>query len=315
MKTGTKAGCRAASAKRARTRFGHLEGDREGRHRAVDPVVAGGDDFAREAGDARGGGGDREESGRAGDPARLASGRRLGAEFLAGVEGLGRAQRRRPASIRGLVDRGCRVSWASPSRVSVAIVGGRPEPARRPLRHSTHGQHSLTEEADPTQRARAHGEPAADQHGEDPFPPPRERDRGRRRDAIASEQRSLVSKIDKAVQKGALHKNTGARKKSKAARSPPAPRSSQAGAPRRSPEREGQRQLVAVVGSAAAPQLQVRQRLGRHPQVARSVSADGRPAAWPRRGASSVTTRSALADPSSSCAAAAQALRRREARP
>ena len=37
-------------------------------------------------------------------------------------------------------------------------------------------------------------------------------------DAIASEQRDLVSKIDKAVQKGAMHKNTGARKKSKAAR-------------------------------------------------------------------------------------------------
>ena len=36
--------------------------------------------------------------------------------------------------------------------------------------------------------------------------------------AIAEEQRVLVSKIDKAVQKGAMHKNTGARKKSKAAR-------------------------------------------------------------------------------------------------
>jgi small subunit ribosomal protein S20 len=35
---------------------------------------------------------------------------------------------------------------------------------------------------------------------------------------IAGEQRDLVSKIDKAVQKGAMHKNTGARKKSKAAR-------------------------------------------------------------------------------------------------
>lgn len=35
---------------------------------------------------------------------------------------------------------------------------------------------------------------------------------------IASEHRALVSKIDKAVQKGALHKNTGARKKSKAAK-------------------------------------------------------------------------------------------------
>jgi small subunit ribosomal protein S20 len=37
-------------------------------------------------------------------------------------------------------------------------------------------------------------------------------------DSAAAEQRELVSKIDKAVQKGALHKNTGARKKSKAAR-------------------------------------------------------------------------------------------------
>ena len=36
--------------------------------------------------------------------------------------------------------------------------------------------------------------------------------------AIATEERDLVSKIDKAVQKGAMHKNTGARKKSRAAR-------------------------------------------------------------------------------------------------
>jgi small subunit ribosomal protein S20 len=35
---------------------------------------------------------------------------------------------------------------------------------------------------------------------------------------IENEHRALVSKIDKAVQKGALHKNTGARKKSRAAR-------------------------------------------------------------------------------------------------
>ncbi|MEX0971755.1 MAG: 30S ribosomal protein S20 [Solirubrobacterales bacterium] len=38
------------------------------------------------------------------------------------------------------------------------------------------------------------------------------------KDAIESEQRALVSHIDKAVQKGALHKNTAARKKSRAAR-------------------------------------------------------------------------------------------------
>ena len=37
-------------------------------------------------------------------------------------------------------------------------------------------------------------------------------------DKIAAEHKALVSKIDKAVQKGAMHKNTGARKKSRAAR-------------------------------------------------------------------------------------------------
>ena len=37
-------------------------------------------------------------------------------------------------------------------------------------------------------------------------------------DAAESEHRELVSRIDKAVQKGALHANTGARKKSRAAR-------------------------------------------------------------------------------------------------
>lgn len=37
-------------------------------------------------------------------------------------------------------------------------------------------------------------------------------------DAIAAEHRALVSRIDKAAQKGALHRNTAARKKSRAAR-------------------------------------------------------------------------------------------------
>ena len=36
--------------------------------------------------------------------------------------------------------------------------------------------------------------------------------------AIEAEHRALVSKIDKAAQKGAMHRNTAARKKSKAAR-------------------------------------------------------------------------------------------------
>ena len=37
-------------------------------------------------------------------------------------------------------------------------------------------------------------------------------------DAIKTEHHDLVSRIDKAVQKGAMHRNTGARKKSRAAR-------------------------------------------------------------------------------------------------
>jgi small subunit ribosomal protein S20 len=36
-------------------------------------------------------------------------------------------------------------------------------------------------------------------------------------DTVANEHKALVSRIDKAVQKGALHRNTGARKKVRAA--------------------------------------------------------------------------------------------------
>lgn len=37
-------------------------------------------------------------------------------------------------------------------------------------------------------------------------------------DAASSRHRELISQIDKAVQRGALHRNTGARKKARAAR-------------------------------------------------------------------------------------------------
>ena len=36
--------------------------------------------------------------------------------------------------------------------------------------------------------------------------------------AVETEHQALISKIDKAVQKGALHRNTGARKKARASR-------------------------------------------------------------------------------------------------
>jgi small subunit ribosomal protein S20 len=37
-------------------------------------------------------------------------------------------------------------------------------------------------------------------------------------ETVATEHRNLVSTIDKAVKRGAIHRNTGARKKSRAAR-------------------------------------------------------------------------------------------------
>ena len=138
----------------AADQVGHLEGDREGRHRPADAVVAGGDDLAHQAGDPRGGGGDREEGGRAGDAARLAAGRRLAGRFLAGVEGLGgahgRRRRRSPRSSSSGVSGALGVSKLGLSRYSRRPPGaGNARPGTR------HGQHSLTEEADPTQRARA----------------------------------------------------------------------------------------------------------------------------------------------------------------
>jgi hypothetical protein len=131
-----------------------LEGDREGRDRAADPVVAGGDHFASEPGDARGGGGEREEGGRAGEPTGLRTGRGLGAEFLARVESLGLAdadvggKRRLVGLVRPLLGIGgvrcpgrlqaCVDSVRGATEdVSVAIVRGRPEPARRLLGNLT----------------------------------------------------------------------------------------------------------------------------------------------------------------------------------
>ena len=37
-------------------------------------------------------------------------------------------------------------------------------------------------------------------------------------ETVAAEHKTLVARIDKAVQRGAMHRNTGARKKSRAAR-------------------------------------------------------------------------------------------------
>ena len=70
-----------------------LEGDREGRHRTADAVVAGGDDLADEACDPRGSGGEGEERRGAGDASGTRAGSRLAGAFLAGLESLRSPQR------------------------------------------------------------------------------------------------------------------------------------------------------------------------------------------------------------------------------
>ena len=80
----------------------------------------------------------------------------------------------------------------------------------------THGQHPFPEEADPALRARAPGEPPLHVDDQDLLPPPG--GSGRRaasESAAESTHRELVSTIDKAVKRGAMHQNTGARKKSR----------------------------------------------------------------------------------------------------
>ena len=98
-----------------------------------------------------------------------------------------------------------------------AIVRAAPRRLRGFL--SAHGQHPLTEEADPARRARAAREPPLHLGDQDLLPPPRDAPSpaattARPRPSTAT----LVQTIDKAVKRGALHRNTGARKKSRAAR-------------------------------------------------------------------------------------------------
>ncbi len=129
----------------AADQVGDLEGDREGRHRPADAEVAAATTSrarpaTREAAVAI----EKNAVERASRPA-WRPGRRLGGEFLAGIEGLRLANARRQSARRLVgVDRplvgigGVRCPGRlQAGSVSVAIVGGRPEPARRPPGHST----------------------------------------------------------------------------------------------------------------------------------------------------------------------------------
>ena len=104
-------------------------------------------------------------------------------------------------------------------RYSTALRGA-PGASRARRAAFIHGQHPLPEEADPALRARAPGEPPLHLDDQDLLPPPARRwsRAATPRPPPTPPTASSSSTIDKAVKRGALHRNTGARKKSRAAR-------------------------------------------------------------------------------------------------
>ena len=191
-----------------------------------------------------------------------------------------------------------------PSRVAVGSLdtghdatgrGAAPPTAARidePPRYTSpppHGQHPFTEEAHPPRRARAPREPPLHVDDQDLLPPPqaavaRGRRRGRRHRAPRARQT-----IDKAVKRGALHRNTGARKKSRAAKlragassaaaaGPQRPRPRRARPPARCASPRSRRSRAAprcprpARVSPRLAELEVGERLERAPQRARRRS-------------------------------------------
>ena len=257
VKTGTKAGCRAASANSAADQVRDLEGDREGRHRAADPVVAGGDDFAAEAGDARGArwrSRRRRWSGRSGPPGGRAPARRP-------VPRRGRRPRRRATAASALIaSRSC-------SGVSGALGVsklGLSRYSRRPPGAGTKPARALDMANIASQKKRILRS---------------ERERAENR-LLTSTVKTHFRRLESAVEAGDCERDrkpssaTSSRRSTRPCRRAPSTRTpaparspklpawplppppSSSGRSRRagrSPEREGQRQLVAVVGAAAAP--------------------------------------------------------------
>ena len=104
--------------------------------------------------------------------------------------------------------------WRSTSRRR-AIVRGRRGNVRGLSRH---GQHRLTEEADPPHRARATENRRYTSAIKTYFRRLQAAVEGGDDDAADAEHQQLIRLVDKAVKRGALHKNAGARKKSRAAK-------------------------------------------------------------------------------------------------
>ena len=102
-------------------------------------------------------------------------------------------------------------------RYSTALRGA-PRQFASAVRASSHGQHRIPKEAHPPLRARALENREYTSAIKTYFRRLEALAKESDADATEAEHRRLVRTIDKAVKRGALHRNTGARKKSRAAR-------------------------------------------------------------------------------------------------
>ena len=175
---GDERGLKCGVREQAPDQIRDLERDRERAHRAANAEIVGCDDLANQPCDPRQARRKRKERRRHRQP----PGARLGPGSDAGWSGC------RPTGAR----------YTSPP---------------------PHGQHPITRKAHPAVRARTLRESQPHLDREDVLPPPGASSRVRAtRRAIDVEYRALVSKIDKAAEHGALHRNNAARKKARAAR-------------------------------------------------------------------------------------------------
>ena len=174
MKTGTNAPWSAESANSARIRFGHLERDRERRHRAADAEVARRHDLAHQR--------------------------------RARATGRSRTRRRRCCARAASVP--ARRASVATARCAARSSAGSVQWPTSPHKKSGFTGRSASGSRTAATRPRSRRTSAASRRRSTPATPD-----GRRRSTA-----TLISRIDRAVKRGALHRNTGARKKSRAAR-------------------------------------------------------------------------------------------------
>jgi len=180
-----------------------LERDRERVDRARGPEVVGGNHLPNEPEHAREAGGERENDRRPGEPAPVSLARRGDARRAAGIHGLAPAGRRvvghRRERLRGRAacyHRGARAAGFFTTMPNIQQQKKRVRIAAEERLENLRYTSSIKTLTKRLQSLAAEGDAAA----------------------IEAEHKGLVKLIDRAVSRGALHKNAGARKKSQAAR-------------------------------------------------------------------------------------------------